>query len=235
MPSTRRRRSLIYESVIEHIKNDLLEGKLQPSMRLPTVAELSRRLGVGQAAVREAYRILESIGILEVTQGRGTYVSASVIDDSDVLYHVQLAERLSLSHLLEARKLIEPGLAALAAQRASAIEVNAIFNTAAEMEELYQQGADFIEPDIRFHELIVVAAHNPVMARMMSALNELLLDSRRRTSRIPGASEKAIHFHKLIAMAIRDSAPDTARELMHQHLKDIERDVLRTTGETHSS
>jgi GntR family transcriptional repressor for pyruvate dehydrogenase complex len=95
------------------------------------------------------------------------------------------------------------------------------------MESLAREGEDFIEPDVRFHELIFLASHNPVLAKILSALAPLLLDSRRLTSRIPGATEKAIHFHKLIAIAIQEGNAEAARALMYQHVNDVERSVLQ--------
>jgi len=227
MADTQSKRTLIYETVIEHIKAQLINGELNPGTRLPTVAALAEQLEVGQASVREAYRILENMGILEVTQGRGTFVSAEINQSGGVLRHFQLVEQQTLSHLLETRKLLEPGIAALAAQRASRAEAQAILNAALEMERLAQQGEDFIEPDVHFHELILLAAHNPVVTKIFSALSDFLLDSRRLSSRIPGATEKAIHFHKLIALAIREGNASTSQALMHQHVEDVERDILR--------
>jgi len=225
------KRSLIYETVIEHIKTQLINGELKPGARLPTVAALAGQLNVGQASVREAYRILESMGVLEVTQGRGTFVSPSINDSGGALRHLQLAEQQTLAHLLETRKLLEPGVAALAAQRATPGEIQAILAAAREMEELAQKGEDFIEPDIRFHELILLAAHNPIVTKIFNALNDLLLDSRRLSSRIPGATEKAIHFHKLIALAIKEGNAPTAQALMAQHVEDVERDIMRARSE----
>lgn len=224
------KRSLIYETVIEHIKGQLINGNLKPGARLPTVAALAEELNVGQASVREAYRIMENMGILEVTQGRGTFVSPT-INTGGILRHIQLTEQQTLSHLLETRKLLEPGIAALAAERATPTEAQAILDAALEMEALAQKGEDFIEPDVRFHELILLAAHNPVVTKIFSALNDLLLDSRRQSSRIPGATEKAIHFHKLIALAIKEGIVTTAQALMQQHVEDVERDILRALSE----
>ena len=77
------------------------------------------------------------------------------------------------------------------------------------------------EPDIRFHELLLTAAHNPVVGRMVSAVNELLIDSRRRTMRIPGAADKATSYHLLVAFAVRDRDADQARAVMEQHVRDV--------------
>lgn len=221
------KRTLIYETVIEHIKAQLIHGQLKAGARLPTVAALAEQLEVGQASVREAYRILESMGILEVTQGRGTFVSLAINDLSGGLRHFQLAEQQTLAHLLETRKLLEPGIAALAAQRARPVEAQAILEAALEMEHLARQGQDFIEPDVRFHELILLAAHNPVVTKIFSALSDLLLDSRRLSSRISGATEKAIHYHKLIALAIKEGNAASAQALMYQHVDDVERDIMQ--------
>lgn len=218
------RRSLIYEAVLEEIKGGLMNGRLRPGDRLPTVAAMAERMAVSGASVREAYRVLERMGLLDVTQGRGTFVSALPSDGASVLRQFRLAEQQSLSHLFEARLVLEPAIAALAAERASAAEVEAIISTARDQDRLERVGRDFLEPDIRFHELILTAAHNPVMGRMMSAVNELLLESRRQTMRIPGAPEKAASYHLLVGLAIRDHNADQARALMEQHVRDVARD-----------
>jgi GntR family transcriptional repressor for pyruvate dehydrogenase complex len=216
-----RRRSLIYETVIEQIKGELMSGRVQPGDRLPTVSVMAARMTVSPASVREAYRVLANMGLLEVTQGRGTFVTALPMDGASILQHFQLAERQSLAHLFEARLILEPQIAALASERASPGEIEAIVSTAREQDRLEREGRDFLEPDIRFHELLLTAAHNPVVGRMVSAVNELLLESRRRTLRIPGASAKAVSYHTLVALAVRDHNPDQAQALMEQHVRDV--------------
>jgi len=220
------KKSLIYESVLEYIKGELLKGSLAPGDRLPTVADMAKQLNVGAASVREAYRVLETLGVLSVTQGRGTFVSQSINSSDGFLAQFEFAEQQSISHLFETRKMLEPLVAGLAAERASEAESNAILAAAEEMEELYQQGEDFIDPDVRFHELIFHASQNPVVAKILTALDDLLLDSRRLTSRIPGATEKAIYYHKLIAIAIKEGNAETAHVLMYQHIDDVERSLL---------
>lgn len=224
MPNTRGR-SLIYETVLEHLKAELMSGRLKPGDRLPTVSALANRMTVSPASVREAYRVLQSVGLLEVTQGRGTFVTALPSDGLSVLRTFQLAERQTLAHLFEARLVLEPQIAALAAERASPAEIEAIIATARDQDRLEREGRDFLEPDIRFHELLLTAAHNPVLARMVSAVNELLLESRRQTLRIPGASVKAASYHTLVALAVRDHNPDQAHSLMAQHVRDVAGDA----------
>jgi GntR family transcriptional repressor for pyruvate dehydrogenase complex len=220
-----RPRTLIYESVLEALKRDLLGGTLRPGDRLPTVSAMADRMGVARVSVREAYRVLQNMGLLEVTRGRGTFVAALPIDGSGVLRQFQLSDRETLTHLFDARLVLEPAIAAFAAERASVAEAEAILATAREQERLYRDGRDFLEPDLRFHELLLTAAHNPVVGRMMSAVNEFLLESRRRTMRIPGAADKAISYHLLVAFAVRDRDADQARGVMEQHVRDVAHDA----------
>lgn len=224
--AAQQRRKLIYETVLEHIKSEILQDRLKPGTRLPTVAVLAEQLEVNPASVREAYRVLESMGILEVTQGRGTFVaSAAVGDDGNLLRHFQLAGRESLTHLLEARKLLEPGVAALAAQRATESEANAILHATLEAEALNPNPYEWIELNIRFHDLIVSAAHNPVAAQMLAALYDTMRDVQPLAAQIPDTVAKALYFHKLIAQAIKAENPDAARAFMCQHIESFEEEL----------
>lgn len=220
-----RPRSLTYETVLEALKAELLAGGLTPGDRLPTVAAMAERMDVSRASVREAYRILQSMGLLDVTQGRGTFVASLPTDGVGVLRQFQLADLQSLAHLFEARLILEPQIAGLAAQRASSAEAHAILATARDQERLQREGRDFVEPDIRFHELLLTAAHNPVVGRMVLAVNELLVESRRQTMLLPGAAEKSVAYHLLIAFAVRDRDAGQARAVMEEHVRDVARDA----------
>lgn len=227
MSKRRRKHSLIYETVVEYLKGELLDGTFKPGDRLPTVTELAEQLDVGQASVREAYRVLESMGILEVTQGRGTFVSSAILNGGDLRQRFKLTEQPSRMHLSEARKLLEPGIAALAAERATPAEADAILKAAEESEIQQPSFDEWVEINIRFHDLIVSAAHNPVLAHMLTAVHDLIRDSRPRSDQISSTPEKAIHFHKLIALAIKEGDADSAHTLMYQHIEAFERDLQR--------
>jgi GntR family transcriptional repressor for pyruvate dehydrogenase complex len=231
MSAKANKQPLIYEAVIDYLKEQLANGSLKPGDRLPTVAALARQLGVNAASVREAYRVLEILGILTLGRGKGTFVSNNA--SSDPLVLLRFAERESIAHLQEARRLIEPTVAALAAQRATPAEIEAIMTAAEELEKVVRYGDSYVEPDLRFHELVFLAAHNPVLAQFLLVTRERLLDSRRLTQHVPHAIEKAAHYHKLIAIAIKERNADAARVLMAQHLDDVEQSYMVSgSGET---
>jgi GntR family transcriptional regulator, transcriptional repressor for pyruvate dehydrogenase complex len=225
MAAASRKHALIYETVLEYIKGALLEGKLKAGERLPTVNEMARELGVGPASVREAYRVLETMGILEVRQGRGTTVAADILEPSQRLQDFEAAQQQSIASVMEARQLIEPGVAALAAVRATPMERSAIMRAADEMERMFREGKDFVEPDLRLHDSIFAAAHNATLAQTLTGLHEIMVDLRRLATRNPLAVEKSVHYHKLIAIAIQEGNAGAAQSLMQQHLEDAEREL----------
>jgi len=111
-------RSLAYEGVVERIKSQLLTGELRPGDKLPTIAERATELSLSQGSVREAYRALEHRGVLTVVQGSGTFVANDLGSNDDVLKRLQFHAGPTRAQLLEARRLLEPHAAALAASRA---------------------------------------------------------------------------------------------------------------------
>ena len=230
MASTTRKHALIYETVLERIKMNLLEGKLKAGDRLPTVNEMARELEVGPASVREAYRVLETMGILEVRQGRGTTVAADILEPGQRMEDFRVAQEQSIASVMEARQLIEPGVAALAAERATPAERTAIMRAAEDMERLFHEGQDYVEPDLRLHDTVFVAAHNATLAQTLTGLHEIMVDLRRLVTRNPLAVEKSVHYHKLIAIAIQEGDTAAARSLMQQHLEDAERELKRSSA-----
>jgi GntR family transcriptional regulator, transcriptional repressor for pyruvate dehydrogenase complex len=228
VPKKSNQQSLIYETVLDYLKVQLADGQLKPGDRLPTVMALAEQLGVNPASVREAYRVLETLGILTLGRGRGTYVAENGSASSDLLIHLRFAEHQSIVHLQEARRLIEPTVAALAAQRATQAEIDAIMQAATDLEQVDKNGTDYVEPDIRFHELVFQASHNPVLGQFLTTIRERLVDSRRLTKDVPAGIEKAALYHKLIAIAIKERNADAARNLMAQHVDDVERSYMES-------
>ncbi|HRL13024.1 MAG TPA: FadR/GntR family transcriptional regulator [Aggregatilineales bacterium] len=228
--ASRQETKLLYEHVVNHIRKELLDGNLKPGSQLPTVASLAEQLEVGHAAVREAYRLLESRGILEVTQGRGTFVSAHMVDIDGLMQSFQLVDQPSRVHLLEARRLLEPGIAALAAIRANDADLRRINGLADIGTDPMPTQAEYQEINIQFHDAIVTAVRNPVLKQMLTAIYDLIRDTSPAVADyMPNAIPKAISSHKLIALAIQERDPDAARVLMYQHIRGMEERLLLAT------
>lgn len=153
---------------------------------------------------------------MEVTQGRGTFVSSELDQGKSIIRKFTFAQKHSPLHLMEARKLLEPGIAALAAQQGTEAE---------NVDELKPTIEVYAELYIKFQDLIANAAHNPVLARMLAALHELIREYRPLFN-VDDLMENTMNFHKLIAYAIPARNPDAARALMYQHLENAEKVLL---------
>jgi GntR family transcriptional repressor for pyruvate dehydrogenase complex len=94
-----------------------------------------------------------------------------------------------------------------------------------------QRVGDAILPEFRFHRLLLDAADNPVLTQMMRSVDDLLLDSRRRTLRIIVTQEHSVRYHFLIAHAIERQDAEQARVLMLQHILDVTNSVRRYLAE----
>lgn len=207
------------------MKRRIETGVWPPGSRIPPLDQLSEELGVGISSVREAVRILGKQNILRIEQGRGTFVQPDFLHAPGE----QLAqlENASMRQLLEARLLIEPKLAALAAVHATEGEAAELLRNAADMNEKVTRGQEFLEEDLAFHELLAKASRQAVLSGMLRMAGDLLLDSRRRSMKWPGMNERAAAYHMLIAHAIARRDEDQAERLMRSHLEDMN-DMFQT-------
>ncbi len=210
----------VYAVIVETIKEQITSGKWSVGDRLPTIAQLATEFQVGPGSIREAARVLASEGILRIEHGRGIFVEAQPSLPSDPFRPFQDFDASSVLALFEARRILEPELAAFAAERGSDEEINRIVESAASMAGLVAAHKDFFVPDLEFHRQIAKAARNPVLAKMMEGVTELLKEGQRLTSRHQATVVRAIQYHFLIADAIRTHNAIQARLLMLSHVND---------------
>lgn len=223
-PPQAKRRRRGYRLLVDELQNRIRHGEWLPGDRLPTISVLAAEFGVGTGSLREALRSLQSLGWVQIEHGRGVFVTGRQVlrglDDLDATVPGMVLA------LAETRRILEPELAALAAERGSDLELNEVTALAMEMKTLVDLGADFIGPDLEFHRAIARAAHNRVIARMMDSINDLLLESRRITVAEPGMTARSLRYHLLIADAVRSRNASQARLLMLAHMNDALNSIL---------
>jgi GntR family transcriptional regulator, transcriptional repressor for pyruvate dehydrogenase complex len=214
-----------YERVVDHLRDRIAAGELRPGTRLPPAEDLAAELGMRPSSARDGLRVLAALGLVSVEQGRGTFVAArdATADPLDV---GEVSTDLLL-HLTEARAVLEPEVAALAAQRADAAAIAGIRRWAERMSQDFRAGRDWVPADLAFHDALYDAAGNPVMAQMLRRTADALVDGRRRMAKDRELSLRACHFHELIASAIAEHKPLLARALMHEHMQDAAAAAVR--------
>ena len=205
--------------VVEHVRSLILSGEVKPGDRLPPERELARRLGISRPSLRAGIGFLSAMGVLHSRHGAGTFVS----DGPPALEARSFSVLGSLHNFLpwqmfEARLVLEAGLAALAAERASEQHIAALAEEVLEMEASLDDPQEYLIHDVRFHRTIAQAAGNPILGAFMETITANLYDKRRQTVANSLDHKEAAVLHRDIYRAIRARNPARARVAMERHL-----------------
>lgn len=193
------------------------QNRYAPGDKLPTEVELAELLGVGRNTVREAVRILVSRNIITVRQGSGTFISEKqgVADDPFGFSLVENRRKLTRD-LIQIRAILEPPIAALAAQNATKEEVEALGKILVEIEELMEKREDYSQKDVEFHEQIANCSHNSVMSNLVPVIgNGVAVFAKEVQST---EYRQTLISHRAIYGAIRDGRAVEAQQAMYFHL-----------------
>jgi len=222
------RKARLYQQVADQIQRLIGRGVLKPGDRLPPERDLAAKFAVGRSTIRDAIRTLEMVGIVEPLQGHGTVVREVSADSVVVpLASVLVRKRELVAELLDVRRMIEPGLAARAANNATDEEIGRLEDILRRQGEKLRRGEQAIEEDSEFHYGLAVAARNSVVLKVLDVLMDLLRESRTRSLQVPGRPERSLAGHRRILRAIKRRDGSAAEKAVRQHLKEIESMVMR--------
>ena len=217
----------IYEEIVAKVKDMIEEGRLKSGEKLPGERELAEVFHVSRSSVREALRSLESHGYLESRQGDGTYIAKQPVESLVTpLASVILTEKDGQMELFEMRRMIEPHVAYLAAERATPEEILMMEEALELQEEEIAQGGTGTEVDKSFHYLMAKATKNKVFIRIADSIMDLLAESRDKYLQVEGRPEKSILRHRQLLEAIKAGDQDLAAKIMREHLTDIENSLF---------
>jgi DNA-binding FadR family transcriptional regulator len=216
-----------YERIAERLAADIRAGRLAPGERLPSERELARRLEVGRASVREAIGALALRGVLETRPGSGSFVAAAALERLAPGTELT-AHDASPFDLLEARLLLEPGVAALAARRGRRDEEAERLLDAMDVAEAEGDRAGWNDGDRRFHRQLARLTANPVLLELadhVAALMDQPLWQRLRDDSIAQPGRARIHAaeHRMIYEAVVDGDAAAASFYATQHLERVRR------------
>jgi GntR family transcriptional repressor for pyruvate dehydrogenase complex len=211
--------------IVQQIKAAIFDGHLRPGDRLPTERELSERFGVSRATVRDAIRVLESGGLIHVRVGAGggPFVAQPTIHRlADTLNNHLRLQGVSIRELAELRLATETEAAALAAQRATAQDLDRL-EAVLRAAEQRAGTARSVATSLDFHLLLAEAAHSGALLAVLSAVRELLREAFETLhTRLPDMAEVALRVHRELYQALASRDAERARALMRAHLEDFE-------------
>ncbi len=187
---------------------------------MPSENEMVVQLGMSRVSVREAIRMLEISGILEVRHGRGVFVKELTGDIFVPLGQWVSMKKQTLRQHFETRLIIEPGIAALAANYADAEDIRLLTeNIALQRKVTDDDLIAAIRLDIEFHCLIARATRNKDLVMLMNAIARHSFDGWKAALRTKGRSANAVEEHATIVDALFHKDPVKARKAMQDHLE----------------
>jgi len=223
-----------YEYVLEKIREMIASGSLKLGDRLPSERELSSKLGVGRASVKEAFRILEILGLMEVRLGEGSFVKQnnfhffeSIANTVGLLGELTAETMVSF---LDFRRFWEIKCAALAAQNSTEEDIKMMEVELQRMENDRQNETQFKAADINFHNLMCIASKDKAIMLVVQGLRNILISFFNNVYPFicshPERSQRSFVAHKNLMQAIRDHDEVAAVRAMEEHLEEARMNLL---------
>ena len=211
-----------FEVIVDLIKDRIFSGEYRPGDRLPAEREAAERLGVGRPAVREAYRALEMVGIVQIRKGKqgGAFiVERDRRTVTETLSDLIRLREVRISELTEARMVLETRVAELAMHRVGAEEIarlRACIDAAVERSKL---GITATAENVRFHVLLGEMSGNRVLSLMLASTLDLLQIVIGAISAGPEVSLANAQEHYDIVEALRTGSAERLRPILEDHIR----------------
>jgi DNA-binding FadR family transcriptional regulator len=212
----------VSQIIVEQIRDLIRTGRLKPGDRLPSERDLCERFGVSRVTVREALRVLESSGLVEIFVG--AHGGAFVTSPTSERVGAGLADLLTLSPLTaagvtEARMVFELGILPLVIERATEQDIEELMAMCDAADAALKAGSYTMAMSAAFHVRVSACTHNPAIEMLVHSFHGPLLMSLREAQNVaPLMGRKGIKEHRLYVDAIRDRDVEAARNVMASHL-----------------
>ena len=221
-------RPRLYEQLVERLLDYIHSERLKVGDRLPAERELATQLGVSRASVSQALVALEVQGVIDVRHGDGAVI-LDVPAERQILAALR-ARRNRLREVIEAREALEVKLAALAAERRTPQDLEAIDDALGKMTGEVAQGDRGVTGDEHFHAAVTAAAHSGLLAGLMTEIAELIRESRIESLAQPGRPEESLRAHRKVADAIQGGDAQAAAAAMAAHIAAVSDTALLREG-----
>jgi DNA-binding FadR family transcriptional regulator len=222
MESPLGRHRTMHGQVVEWLGRRIVSGELSRGSQLPNEAELAAQLRVSRGGIREAVKALAAKGLVEPRPRLGTRVLPrdqwNLMDREVITWHGETPD--FLTDLLELRLMVEPGAAALAAERASAEQLATLEAAYAGMADhaarLPEDEDAFVQADLTFHLTLLQASGNQLVQQLGRLLEPGLHHGLEASSHAPGGVAATLPLHRAVLLAVRGHRPAAATRAMRR-------------------
>lgn len=214
--------SRLYEEVVEQIKKLIIEGKIKPGDRFPSERKLAEQLGVSRGVLREAFRVLESMGLVTSKRGGGRYLrnynKQNIYRSTDNFISL---EKAALLDIAEARMLIETQIIKKAVEEATREDIDKIAEVLYAMENVSEEEYRESDLDLEFHLAIAESTHNFALHDLLEAQFQVLIELEQKHLLSPNRRKELCEEHKRILDTIITRDKIRAERVMAEHIENL--------------
>lgn len=214
--------------IVSQIRKQILTGNLMPGDRLPSERLLMEDFNVSKQTLREALRVLEFLGLVEIKKGATGGACIAEIESQtalDILANYLYFKNLSMQNLSDVRKIIEPHAAAVAAKTMTDEELDELKRLIDSSKEHYTSGKVQEEPfnnELDFHCVIANSTKNPLLMLIVEFVESLMSDQKTTIKLDKPFLASVIEAHERIYHAIANRDDELAQKEMARHISDVE-------------
>jgi GntR family transcriptional repressor for pyruvate dehydrogenase complex len=224
IPVKQIRKKSIPEEIIRELQNLIDAGHLKPGSRLPGEREFAKMLNVSRTSLREALRTLSLLGIIENRPGSGNYLATNTTHSPIEPFSIMLSIKKGvIMEIFEARESLEGTAAELAAQRRNDANLADMEKALKNMKSCLSDPKQYSTAELQFHQAVIIAGKNRVIADLMDKVYKLLVKSRNLVRRYSSDPESYIvkdyHNHEVIFKHIKAGDKRMARRSMVDHMQ----------------
>lgn len=229
------KRQVLSETVAETLRVLILAGELSPGEKLPAEQSLAEQFGVSRNVIREALRRLNEQGLAEVRHGAGIFVSApdqeTVVSAFARYVHLHYGKE-QVASIYEARALLEPQIAALAAERATLEDIAALDETYERMQRNTGEPEAWSQADLDFHLVMADATHNPILPLLLRSLTETLREMFEAAWNQEEGRRAGLEYHGRVLQDVKARDGAAARRTVEEQLSVSRVIVERAVAQT---
>lgn len=225
----------ISQNIVEQIRGAILSGELKIGDRLPPEKDFAKHFGVSKSSLREAYRVLEAYGLLEIRQGMsgGAFVKEidlTTVKDSIVSYF--FFQNPGIREYTQIRTFIEPQVVKICAEKITEKDLKYLEDNIAAMEQA-QDGESFLSDlDSAFHKYLVDITENKIISLIVESVQTALINIKQMVHTDKEFLKMVCDSHKKIVNALRERDPAKASKAMLDHINEVEKGMLASKNGT---